>query len=101
MLIFKAEQTHILEKWRQTFKEHGIQPDVLRKIPEHLVKIKTKPDGKLIETASTHSISELREMPTFEWDSKKGSIYSLFLLNPDVPNREEPFEVILLISLWS
>lgn len=87
-----------LEEWRRSFKEHGIQPDVIRRIPKHRLIIKTSQDGKPIETASTHQYSDLETIPSFEWKSKPNLLYALFLLNPDVPSRKEAFEVKYLLS---
>jgi hypothetical protein len=46
-----------------------------------------------IETAASLDVSELAQMPKFRWRADPTKLYSLFMLNPDVPSRREAFEV--------
>lgn len=85
--------------WRQLFREHGIQPDVIRRIPTDRLEVLTQSDGSRIETGSTISLKDINEMPKFRWKSDPKKLYSLFMLNPDVPSRREAYEVLAELFL--
>jgi len=85
--------------WRQLFREHGIQPDVIRRIPTDRLEVLTQSDGSRIETGSTISLKDINEMPKFRWKSDPKKLYSLFMLNPDVPSRREAYEVFTELFL--
>lgn len=78
--------------WATLFEEHGIIPDVIRRLPEHILEINRQPIGKVIKTAETVPLDELEQAPKFSWPAQESKLYSLFLLNPDVPSRREAFE---------
>ena len=79
--------------WKQLFREHGIIPDVVRRIPSDRAEVTLQPDGSRIETGASISLKDLKETPKFRWKSDPQKLYSLFVLNPDVPSRREAFEV--------
>jgi hypothetical protein len=84
--------------WKQLFREHGIIPDVVRRIPSDRAEVTLQPDGLRIETGATVSLKDLRKTPKFHWKSDPNKLYSLFVLNPDVPSRREAFEVKVVLA---
>ena len=89
---FKKWPFSIHPDWKRQFRDHGIEPDVIRRIPDDRLDI-FRSDGSKIKTASSLAVEDLTEMPKFKWKSDPDKLYSLFLLNPDVPSRREAFEV--------
>ncbi len=82
-----------MSDWKQLFREHGIIPDVVRRIPADRAEVILQPDGLRIETGTSVSLKHLKETPKFRWKSDPKELYALFVLNPDVPSRREAFEV--------
>ena len=93
MLFLPDVKKDSSSNWKNLFREHGIQPDVIRSIPKSRLEVLKQPTGSRIETASSVRLEDLKETPEFRWKSDPKKLYSLFLLNPDVPSRREAFEV--------
>ncbi len=82
-----------MSNWKQLFREHGILPDVVRRIPANRAEVILQPDGIRVKTGASVGLKHLKETPKFRWKSDPKELYALFVLNPDVPSRREAFEV--------
>jgi len=58
-----------MSDWKQLFREHGIIPDVVRRIPADRAEVILQPDGLRIETGTSVSLKHLKETPKFRWKS--------------------------------
>ena len=80
------------EDLKNLFHEHQIVPDVIAKTPDNLLEV-SYANQDYVKPGSTLDINQVLEKPSLKWkntDSK--SLYTLYLVNPDVPSRDEPLE---------
>ena len=52
----------------------------------------TYPGLGQIKPGSTLAYSEIQERPELVWKADPNSLYTMYMVNPDVPSRKEPEE---------
>lgn len=60
----------------ETFKEHGVVPDVIDKAPPAIAKV-TYPGNLTIKTGQVLTPTEVKSQPTVIWDADSASFYTL------------------------
>lgn len=68
------------------FTQHEIVPDVLDEAPKAVLKV-SYPSGVTLQTGSELTPTQVKDMPTIEYDADEGSFYTLLLTDPDAPSR--------------
>ena len=80
------------ENLMKLFHQSNIVPDVIAKTPEALLKVHY-PDHGPVHPGSTLTFDQVQQRPNLSWENvSKNGLYTLYMVNPDVPSREEPVE---------
>ncbi|XP_017021926.2 putative odorant-binding protein A5 [Drosophila kikkawai] len=70
-------------------KEMEVMPDILDEPPKELLRIRY--DNTFdIEEGKTYTPTELKFQPRLDWDADHESFYTVVMICPDAPNRENP-----------
>ncbi|XP_040577481.2 uncharacterized protein [Lepeophtheirus salmonis] len=78
-------------EWKKEFRNHLVVPDVINRVPHSLLTIDYGQGP--VATGATLSRASIEKVPRLEWNLEKGEqLYTVFIVNPDVPNRREPIE---------
>nr|XP_018915427.1 PREDICTED: protein D3-like isoform X3 [Bemisia tabaci] len=73
-------------------KEHGIIHDVIGGAPEHKMKVAYNKND-YIDFGTFLTVDQIKEKPTLiEWPCSSNLLYTLMLISPDYPTRENPKE---------
>ncbi|CAB4056836.1 PEBP1 [Lepeophtheirus salmonis] len=76
---------------KRSFRDHLVVPDVINRVPHSLLTIDYGQGP--VATGATLSRASIEKVPRLEWNLEKGEqLYTVFIVNPDVPNRREPIE---------
>ncbi|XP_022818968.1 protein D2-like [Spodoptera litura] len=71
------------------FKEHCVVPDVINISPSELLTIKY-PSGSVVTTGKELTPTQVKDQPVVQWAAKEDEYYTLAMVDPDAPSREEP-----------
>ncbi|XP_058467297.1 protein D3-like [Malaya genurostris] len=74
---------------QKAFAEHGVVPDVVDVTPKEIAKI-AYPSGVSVQGGNELTPTQVKDQPKIEWTSDPNSYYTLFMVDPDAPNRTEP-----------
>ncbi|KAH8324348.1 hypothetical protein KR074_005869 [Drosophila pseudoananassae] len=77
------------ENVRRIMKEMEVVPEILDEPPKELLKIKYD-NAFDIEEGKTYTPKELKFQPKLDWSADPGSFYTVVMICPDAPNRENP-----------
>ncbi|KAH8350654.1 hypothetical protein KR067_013631 [Drosophila pandora] len=77
------------ENVRRIMKEMEVVPEILDEPPKELLKIKYD-NAFDIEEGKTYTPKELKFQPKLDWNADSGSFYTVVMICPDAPNRENP-----------
>ncbi|KAH8410498.1 hypothetical protein KR215_009963 [Drosophila sulfurigaster] len=87
LCLTRAEQDEL--NVRRVMKELEVIPDVLKEPPKELLKLSF--DNELeIEEGKVYTPTELKFPPKLEWNADPGTFYTIVMLSPDAPTRENP-----------
>ncbi|KAH8306179.1 hypothetical protein KR018_003492 [Drosophila ironensis] len=67
----------------------GIIPDIIDVKPASKATI-TYPSGAQVELGKELTPTQVKDQPTVEFNADAGSLYTLLLVDPDAPSREDP-----------
>ncbi|KAH8382307.1 hypothetical protein KR009_002857 [Drosophila setifemur] len=67
----------------------GIIPDIIDVKPASKATIKY-PSGVQVELGKELTPTQVKDQPTVEFDADAGSLYTLLVVDPDAPSREDP-----------
>ncbi|ETN62606.1 phosphatidylethanolamine-binding protein [Anopheles darlingi] len=87
--VTKTATSLIMTDVQQVFTEHEVIPDVLDVAPKELAKI-TYPSGVSVEAGKELRPTQVKDQPKVEWTADPNAFYTLFMVDPDAPNRKEP-----------
>ncbi|XP_002051710.2 putative odorant-binding protein A5 [Drosophila virilis] len=87
LCLTRAEQEEL--SVRRLMKELNVIPDVLKELPQGLLKMRFE-NGMEIEEGKTYTPTELKFQPRLEWNADAESFYTIIMLSPDAPSREYP-----------
>ncbi|KAH8251219.1 hypothetical protein KR032_003274 [Drosophila birchii] len=74
---------------RRIMKEMEVMPDILDEPPKELLRIRY--DNTFdIEEGKVYTPTELKFQPRLDWAADPGSFYTVLMICPDAPNRENP-----------
>ncbi|XP_017051587.1 putative odorant-binding protein A5 [Drosophila ficusphila] len=74
---------------RRIMKEMEVMPEILDEPPRELLRIKY--DNTFdIEEGKSYTPSELKFQPRLDWNADPESFYTVLMICPDAPNRENP-----------
>ncbi|XP_023950915.1 protein D2-like [Bicyclus anynana] len=74
---------------QSVFKQHSIVPDVLTIAPSELLNIQY-PSGVSVDMAKELTPTQVKDKPSVKWAAKDSEYYTLALVDPDAPSRENP-----------
>ena len=83
ILIVKASEVS------ESFAKNGVVPDVIVTSPENLVKV-SYPSGISVNLGNTVTPTEVKDVPTVEFEAEQDSYYALIMTDPDAPSRADP-----------
>lgn len=63
---------------------HGIIPEIIDTKPSALAKV-VYPGGVTVELGKELTPTQVKDQPEVSFDAEDGSLYTLFLIDPDVP----------------
>ncbi|KAH8393704.1 hypothetical protein KR200_010014 [Drosophila serrata] len=77
------------ENVRRIMKEMDVVPDILDEPPKELLRIRY--DNTFdIEDGKSYTPTELKFQPRLDWNADPESFYTVIMICPDAPNRENP-----------
>ncbi|XP_059044833.1 protein D2-like [Achroia grisella] len=71
------------------FKQHCIVPDVLNTAPLELLDIQY-PSGVSVNNGKELTPTQVKDKPIVKWAFKESEYYTLAMVDPDAPSRENP-----------
>lgn len=71
------------------FKKHCIVPDILSIAPSELIDVRY-PGGVIVDLGKELTPTQVKDKPSVKWASKDTLYYTLALVDPDAPSRENP-----------
>lgn len=74
---------------QELFKEHCIVPDVISIAPQELVEVNF-PSGVKAEMGKELTPTQVKDPPIVKWAAKESQYYTLAMVDPDAPSRENP-----------
>ncbi|XP_034473662.1 putative odorant-binding protein A5 [Drosophila innubila] len=74
---------------RRIMKEMEVIPDVIKEPPKELLKMRFENDLEIVE-GKVYTPAELKFQPKLEWNADAQSYYTIVMLSPDAPSRENP-----------
>ena len=91
LFIFLLFSQSFSQDLKRSFHESNIVPDVIAKTPDELLKVTYPKLGEVVP-GSTLTYDEILQKPQLSWNVDPDTLYTLYMVNPDVPSREEPLE---------
>ncbi|XP_011198593.2 phosphatidylethanolamine-binding protein homolog F40A3.3 [Bactrocera dorsalis] len=67
----------------------GIIPEIIDNKPKGLLQV-TYPSGVKVELGKELTPTQVKDQPTVSWEAEDDALYTLFMVDPDVPSRAEP-----------
>lgn len=75
---------------QKAFTEHEVVPDVVDAAPVELAKV-TYPSGVSANGGNELTPTQVKDQPQIQWTvDDPSSYYTLFMVDPDAPNRADP-----------
>ncbi|XP_013195712.2 protein D2-like [Amyelois transitella] len=71
------------------FKEHCIVPDVINMAPSELLDVQYT-SGVRVEIGKELTPTQVKDKPVVKWAAKESEYYTLAMVDPDAPSRENP-----------
>lgn len=71
------------------FKEHCVVPDVISDAPQELAEVNFS-NGIKVEMGKELTPTQVKKPPTVKWAAKESEYYTLAMVDPDAPSRENP-----------
>ena len=79
------------DELKSLFHKSHIIPDVIARTPENLLQVTY--NGKAVHPGDVLFKNQVVQKPDIRWRPlNKSALYTLYLVNPDVPSRFEPYE---------
>lgn len=77
-----------LESPRETFVTDKVVGDVIAYIPDETLEVKWKSGEATVGNVLTPTI--MKDQPEITWEGDSNSFYTLLMVDPDAPSRENP-----------
>ncbi|KRF98333.1 uncharacterized protein Dwil_GK26794 [Drosophila willistoni] len=74
---------------RRIMKDMAIIPDILKEPPKQLLKMMFENSLDIAE-GKAYTPTELKFQPKLEWDADAETFYTIIMVSPDAPSRENP-----------
>lgn len=74
---------------QEQFKKHCVVPDVISIAPQELVDVNFA-NGVKVEMGKELTPTQVKSPPTVKWAAKESEYYTLAMVDPDAPSRENP-----------
>ncbi|KAG6460709.1 hypothetical protein O3G_MSEX012174 [Manduca sexta] len=71
------------------FKQHCIVPDVINTAPSELLNVQYS-SGVNVELGKELTPTQVKDKPIVKWAAKENEYYTLAMVDPDAPSRENP-----------
>lgn len=71
------------------FEDHGIVPNSLLVAPRQKVEV-SYPSGVVVNFGNELTPTQVKDKPSVSWEAEDGAYYSLVMMDPDAPSRENP-----------
>ncbi|KAL7741814.1 hypothetical protein ACLKA6_012040 [Drosophila palustris] len=85
--LTRAEQDEL--NVRRVMRELQVIPDVIMEPPRELLKMRFEHDLEIVE-GKVYMPKELKLQPKLEWNADPQTYYTIVMLSPDAPSRENP-----------
>ncbi|KAJ0172955.1 hypothetical protein K1T71_011131 [Dendrolimus kikuchii] len=73
----------------KSFETHQVVPDVIPKAPGALAHVKY-PSGVEVKEGNVLTPTQVKDLPTIEWDAANDKFYTVIMTDPDAPTRKDP-----------
>ncbi|RWS24036.1 protein D3-like protein [Leptotrombidium deliense] len=74
----------------QNLETDGVVPDVIDKVPGKILKVKYS-SGAIVNFGNELTPNDTNVNPTtLKWPKKYGNLYTLVMVDPDAPSRQNP-----------
>lgn len=70
-------------------ESEGVVPDVIDKTPDDILEV-TYPQGKVVHFGNELTPTEVKDVPEVKWKAEPHTYYTLAMVDPDAPSRQEP-----------
>lgn len=74
---------------QEQFKTHCVVPDVISVAPQELVEVNYS-NGIKVEMGQELTPTQVKKPPSVTWAAKESEYYTLAMVDPDAPSRENP-----------
>ncbi|XP_031629633.1 protein D3-like [Contarinia nasturtii] len=86
IVLCNCETSHNVEK---AFEDAGIVPDSLSIAPTKAVNV-SYPSGATVNFGNVLTPTQVKEKSTVKWNAEKDAYYSVLMVDPDAPSRQNP-----------
>ncbi|XP_037953957.1 protein D3-like [Teleopsis dalmanni] len=69
--------------------KNGIIPDIIDAAPKERAQIKY-PSGAVVELGNELTPTQVKDQPEVTWNAESGVLYTLLMVDPDAPSRQDP-----------
>lgn len=73
----------------KSFEANGVVPDVVSKAPAAAIQVKY-PSGVEVKEGNELTPTQVKDIPTVNWNADPNKFYTLAMTDPDAPSRKEP-----------
>ncbi|XP_055303783.1 protein D1-like isoform X1 [Sitodiplosis mosellana] len=73
----------------KAFIDSEIVPDSLSVAPKKIVNV-SYPNGVTVNLGNKLTPTQVKDVPEVSWDADQNAYYTLFMVDPDAPSRENP-----------
>uniref|UniRef100_A0A2M3Z9F2 Putative phosphatidylethanolamine-binding protein n=1 Tax=Anopheles braziliensis TaxID=58242 RepID=A0A2M3Z9F2_9DIPT len=73
----------------KNMEKHEVVPDVIPVAPTALAKVSYL-SGAVVSEGNVLTPTQVKDVPTVEWNAEGDALYTLCMTDPDAPSRKEP-----------
>ncbi|XP_050086212.1 protein D2-like [Anopheles aquasalis] len=73
----------------KNMEKHEVVPDVIPVAPTAVAKV-SYPSGAVVSEGNVLTPTQVKDVPTVEWNAEGDAMYTLCMTDPDAPSRKEP-----------
>lgn len=73
----------------ENLQKEQVVPDVIDTLPAKSIQI-TYPSGAKVEQGEKLTPTQVKDLPSFHYETEQDQLYTLMMVDPDAPSRKEP-----------
>ncbi|XP_059475141.1 protein D3-like isoform X2 [Neocloeon triangulifer] len=73
----------------RSMEQHGVVPDVIDVAPTEVAQV-SYDSGVTVNEGNELTPTQVKNIPTVNWNAEKGALYTVCMTDPDAPSRAEP-----------